>query len=637
MTESQVTQRLVAILAADVYGYSRLMQDDAQATVATLDASRQVFREHIIAHQGRVVDMAGDSVLAVFETAIGAAEAAMRIQAALTDRNTQLLEHRQMLFRIGVHLGDVIEKADGTVYGDGVNIAARLESLADPGGVAVSGIVHDVVVRRLHAGFESLGEHIVKNITEPVRAYRIRGEGETAATLPPPQAHLSGGPTPIICASALFQRALEQARAVAATDATVLIEGESGVGKELVARRIHEHSRRHKGPFVKVDCASIPPERFASEFFGQSAGALPSGLREHVGRLEQAERGTVFLDQVEEIPLELQVKLLRPLQDATFVRVGDGRTRRADVRFIAATNRDLADKVAAGGFRRDLYFRLSVFPIKVPPLRDRPEDIPVLVNHFLAVHAAAETAAPRVTQAQVEHLQQYDWPGNVRELQNLIERALILSGGGPLCLDEALPRSAISYPARAHLAEEHTPARGFFRAAEFEELERNNLIAALEIAGWHVAGREAAAERLGLTVAKLRARMKALAIRRPEPDSLYVRLGGSRGIATIARDLFGRAVAHPVLGRFWKGRSTYGVLREEKLLVAYVSAAAGGPAHYVGRDMKAAHQHLDISPADWEILETLWSTTSAALSVPETERREVLAFIESLRDEIVKS
>jgi DNA-binding NtrC family response regulator/truncated hemoglobin YjbI len=637
MTASQVTQRLVAILAADVYGYSRLMQDDAQATVATLDASRQVFRDHIVVHQGRVVDTAGDAVLAVFETAIGAAEAAMRIQAALTDRNTQLLEHRQMLFRIGVHLGDVIEKPDGTVYGDGVNIAARLESLANPGSVVVSGIVHDVVVRRLQAGFESLGEHSVKNITEPVRAYRIRGEDETAAPGPPPQAQVSGGPTQIICASALFHHVLAQARAVAATDATVLIEGESGVGKELVARHIHEHSRRHQGPFVKVDCASMPPERFESEFFGQAAGASPGVLREHAGRLEQAARGTVFLDQVEEIPPALQGKLLRPLQDATFERVGDGRTRRADVRFIAATNRDLADKVAAGGFRRDLYFRLSVFPIKVPPLRDRPEDIPVLVQHFLAAHAAIDTAAPCVTPAQVEHLQKYDWPGNVRELQNLVERALILSGNGLLRLEEVLPRSAISYPARAYLAEEHTPARGFFRAAEFEELERNNLVAALEIAGWHVAGREGAAAQLGLTGAKLRSRMRALAISRPKPDSLYVRLGGSRGIATIVRDLFGRAVAHPVLGRFWKGRSTYGVLREEKLLVAYLSAAAGGPAHYVGRDMKAAHQHLDISREDWELLETLLSTTFAALSVPETEQREVIAFIESLRDEIVKS
>jgi DNA-binding NtrC family response regulator/truncated hemoglobin YjbI len=636
MTESQVTQRLVAILAADVYGYSRLMQDDAQATVATLDASRQIFRNHIVVHQGRIVDMAGDAVLAVFETAIGAAEAAMRIQAELADRNTQLLEHRKMLFRVGVHLGDVIEKPDGTVYGDGVNIAARLESLADPGDVVVSGIVHDVVGRRLQAGFESFGEHIVKNITEPVRTYRIRGEGATATTLSSLHADLSGGPTQIICASALFKTVLEQASAVAVTDATVLIGGESGVGKELVARHIHEHSRRRNGPFVKVDCASMPPEQFASEFFGQSAGALPGGLREQMGRLEQADRGTLFLDQVEEIPPELQVKLLSPLQDATFERLGDGRTRRADVRFIAATSGDLAEEVAAGRFRRDLYFRLSVFPIQVPPLRDRPEDIPVLVQHFLAAYAADDTAVQPVTQGQVEHLQQYDWPGNVRELQNLVERALILSGNGPLCLDEALPRSAISYPARAHLTEEQTPARGFFTASEFVELERNNLVAALEIAGWHVAGAEGAAERLGLTVTKLRSRMKALDIRRPEPDSLYGRLGGSRGIATIARDLFGRAVAHPVLGRFWKGRSTYGVLREEKLLVAYLSAAAGGPAHYVGRDMKAAHQHLEIGRADWEILETLLSATLAALSVPDTERRAVIVFVESLRDEIVK-
>ena len=636
MTDAKVTQRLVAILAADVYGYSRLMQDDAQATVATLDASRQVFREQIAVHQGRVVDMAGDAVLAVFETAIGAAEAAMRIQAALTERNTQLLDNRQMLFRVGVHLGDVIEKPDGTVYGDGVNIAARLESLADAGGVAVSGIVHDVVGRRLQADFEYLGEHIVKNIAEPVRAYRIRGASETAATLPSPPPGRGSGPAQIIFASALFAHVLAQASAVAATEATVLIAGESGVGKELIARRIHEQSQRHHGPFVKVDCASMPPEQFDSEFFGQSVGALPGVTREQAGRLELADRGTLFLDQVEEMPPALQAKLLRPLQDGTFERVGDGRTRRAAVRFIAATNRDLAKTVADGGFRRDLYFRLSVFPIKVPPLRDRPEDIPVLVKHFLAEHAAA-AVAQRVTHTQLEHLQKYDWPGNVRELQNLVKRALILSGDGPLRLDEALPSSAISYPARAPLAEEQTPARGFFTVSEFAELERNNLVAALEMAGWHVAGREGAAERLGLTVAKLRARMKALDIRRPASDSLYVRLGGSRGIATIARDLFGRAVAHPVLGRFWKGRSTYGVLREEKLLVAYLSAAAGGPAHYVGRDMQSAHQHLDISRTDWEILEILLSTTFAALAVRETERREVTAFVESLRDEIVKT
>ncbi len=636
MTEPNVTQRLVAIFAADVVGYSRLMQDDDQATVATLDASRQVFQEHIVGHQGRVVDMAGDSVLAVFETAIGAAEAAMQIQAALADRNTHLLEHRKMQFRVGVHLGDVIEKSDGTVYGDGVNIAARLESLADPGSVAVSGSVHDVVGRRLHAGFDDLGEHLVKNITQPVRAYRIIGENETARIATPPHVDPRSGPSQIIFASDLFAQVLEQAKAVAATDATVLIEGESGVGKELVARRIHEQSPRCNGPFVKIDCASIPQERFESEFFGQAASAVPGALHEQAGRLETADRGTLFLDQVEEIPPELQGKLLRPLQDTTFERVGDGRTRHANVRFIAATNQGLAEKVAEGRFRRDLYFRLSVFPLKVPPLRDRPTDIPALVSHFLAEHGTSDTTPQHVTENQLKHLQQYDWPGNVRELQNTIARALILSGDGPLRLDEVLPSSAISYPSRAPMHEEQIPARGFFSASEFEELERNNLIAALEIAGWHVGGAEGAAERLGVTAGKLRSRMKALGVHRPEPDSLYVRLGGSRGIATFTRDLFGRAVGHPVLGRFWEGRSTYGVLREEKLLVAYLSAVAGGPAHYVGRDMKAAHQHLHISTTDWKIFEALLSQTLEALLVPDTERGEIIAFAESLRGDIIE-
>jgi class 3 adenylate cyclase len=185
------------------------MEDDAQATLATLDASRQVFREQIVAHQGRVVDMVGDSVLAVFETAIGAAQAATRIQAALTDRNTQLLEHRQMLFRIGIHLGDVIEKFDGTVYGDGVNIAARLESLTDPGGVTVSGIVHDVVGRRLQAASNrsaSTASRTSQSRCVPI-GFEVRANGRT---LPPPQAHVSGGPTRIIGASALFTQVLSK-------------------------------------------------------------------------------------------------------------------------------------------------------------------------------------------------------------------------------------------------------------------------------------------------------------------------------------------------------------------------------------------------------------------------------------------
>lgn len=634
VTKSQVTQRLAAILAADVAGYSRLMQGDEQATVVQLDDSRQVFRDRVSANQGRIESMAGDAVLAVFDTAIGAMQAAVEIQQALSEKGALLPEDRKMRFRIGLHLGDVIEKPDGTVYGDGVNIAARLEGLAEPGGIAVSSMVHDGIGRRLDAGFEYLGEHVVKNIADPVRAYRVLASGKGSRQTSETQADSDHLPSQIVFRSRLIEEVLRQANAVAASDATVLIEGESGVGKELIARHIHQQSRRQNGPFVKIDCAAIPPDLFESEFFGRSADAAAGIGRELVGRLESANRGTLFLDHVSDVPAEVQAKLLRPLQDATFERVGDGRARHADVRYIAATTSDLVDQAAKGSFRRDLYFRLSVFPIKVPPLRARPEDVPVLFDHFVAEHNGTNA---NLTKTQLAYLQKYDWPGNVRELANLVERAMILSGSGPLRLEEALPSTSISYPARAPLPEAQTPARGFYSAAEFEELERNNLISALEAAGWQISGSGGAASALGLSASKLRSRMKTLHIDRPAAASLYVRLGGNRGIATFARDLFGRAVAHPELGRFWRGRSTYGVLREEKLLVSYLSSAAGGPAHYVGRDMKSAHEHLEIMESDWEIFRTILRTTLDALSVPEEERREVIDFAESLKNEVVST
>lgn len=638
MGDSKVTRRLAAILAADVAGYSRLMQDDDRATVARLDDCRLVFRDQVAAHQGRVESMAGDSVLAVFESAIGAVQTAIEIQKALAESNAALPDGRKMQFRIGIHLGDVIEKPDGTVYGDGVNIAARLEGLADSGGVAISSTVHDSVVRRFDARFEYLGEHVVKNIADPVRAFRVLKDSEVPAKTASNHLADREKSVQIIFKSRLLQDVLGLANAAAATDVTVLIEGESGVGKELIARHIHAQSARRNGPFVKVDCAAIPPDLFEHEFFGQSAGMSPGVTRDQAGRLENADRGTLFLDHVADMPAEVQAKLLRPLRDATFERLGDSRTRQANVRFIAATTRNLADQLTKGDFRRDLYFRLSVFPITVPPLRARPEDIPVLFAHFLAEHAAASGAQSRsLSNAQLDHLQKYDWPGNVRELRNLVERTLILSADGPLRLEDALPSTALSYPARAPLAEEQTPARGFFSAAEFEELERNNLIAALEAAGWHVAGAGGAAATLGLTAAKLRSRMKALGINRPAPDSLYARLGGNRGIATFTRELFGRAIAHPELGRFWKGRSTYGVLREERLLVAYLSSVTGGPAHYVGRDMKAAHRHLAIGAGDWEVFRSILRTTLESLSVPDRERREVIEFAESLKGDVILS
>jgi transcriptional regulator with GAF, ATPase, and Fis domain len=220
---------------------------------------------------------------------------------------------------------------------------------------------------------------------------------------------------------------------VAPTGANVLILGESGTGKELVARAIHDRSPRKAAALVRVNCASVPRELFESEFFGHVRGAFTGAVKDRVGRFELANGGTLFLDEIGEVPLELQSKLLRVLQEGQFEKVGEDRTRTVDVRIIAATNRDLADAVKAGHFREDLYYRLSVFPIELPPLRDRAEDIPKLAQHFLQ-HSARKLGVnpPRLSSGNVKELQAYDWPGNVRELQNVIERAVIRSRNGQL-------------------------------------------------------------------------------------------------------------------------------------------------------------------------------------------------------------
>ncbi len=636
---AQANRRLAAILSADVAGYSRLMGDDEPGTMAALDECHRVFRQHFDTYNGRVVDTAGDSVLGVFDSIADAVLCAMVAQKSLAEWNEPRPVERRMLFRIGVNLGDIFLHADGRVYGDGVNVAARLQALAEPGGICVSEMVHTAVGSKMPAVFDALGEQQFKNIAAPISVYRARLSPDAVLPDPtPPSARPSLAPTTIVFASPLYQRLMDQVRAVATTAATVLIQGESGVGKELIARRIHAESARRAGPFVKVDCASIPRDLFESELFGQVTGAVPGSLRDRVGRLEPADGGTLFLDEVGDIPAELQAKLLRPLQDSTFERVGDSRPRRAEVRFIASTSQDLTEQVSRGLLRRDLYFRLSVFPISVPPLRSRPEDIPVLVEHFLATQGATdETHRPHLTEAHVRHLQTYDWPGNVRELKNVVERALILSGGGLLRFDEALPSSAFSYPARAALPDERTPARGFLTAAELEHLERNNLIGVMEATGWKVSGADGAAAQLGLPVSRLKSRLRALGVQKPEPTSLYVRLGGGRGIATAARDLFGRAIAHPQLGRFWRGRSTYGVLREERLLIAYLSSVTGGPTRYIGRDMKSAHRDLGITASDWEVFRGILGETLEALRIPGPERREVVEFVESLRTDVVQA
>jgi truncated hemoglobin YjbI len=256
-----------------------------------------------------------------------------------------------------------------------------------------------------------------------------------------------------------------------------------------------------------------------------------------------------------------------------------------------------------------------------------------LVEHFLGDHKVTGMV---LTEAHIRHLQTYDWPGNVLELKNVVERAVILSGSGPLSFEQALPKSAFSYPARATLPEERIPARGFLTAAELELIERNNLVGAMEATGWRVSGADGAAVQLGMPVSRLRSRLRALGIEKPDPTSLYVRFGGGRGIATFARDLFGRAVAHPTLGRFWKGRSTYGVLREERLLIAYLASVMGGPIRYAGRDMRTSHRGLGITAVDWEIFRAILSDTLAALRIQDPERREVIDFAESLKVDIAQ-
>ena len=305
----------------------------------------------------------------------------------------------------------------------------------------------------------------------------------------------------IVGNSAALRVVLEQAKLVAAADSTVLIQGETGTGKELIAHAIHNASPRSGHPLIKLNCAAIPFDLLESELFGHERGAFTGAVSQNIGRFELADKGTLFLDEVGDIPLALQPKLLRVLQEQEFERLGSGRTHRVDVRVVAATHRALEQMVKREQFRSDLYYRLSVFPITLPPLRERLEDIGPLVEHYVEVFSRRMgKRIATIPEEFVNASRDYPWPGNIRELQNVIERAVILSNEGvlPNLLCPIRPAS------RDLSAREH-----------FKETERTRILDALETAGWLVGGPAGAAARMGLKRTTLIARMKKHAIFRP--------------------------------------------------------------------------------------------------------------------------
>ncbi len=313
----------------------------------------------------------------------------------------------------------------------------------------------------------------------------------------------------IVGQSPSLRNIIQQIELVAPTDASVLILGESGSGKELVAQEIHRRSQRRERAMVRVNCASVPRELYESEFFGHARGAFTGAVRDRAGRFELANGGTLLLDEVGEIPVGLQSKLLRVLQEGTYERLGEERTRKVNVRLIAATNRDLKSEVEAGRFRQDLFYRLNVFPIEVPPLRKRKEDIPLLAQEFVR-RAARRFNRPafELTQGNILALQAYDWPGNVRELINVIERAVITSRSKTLRLD--LPAAP---PRRKSVAAATQPGV-VLPHSEIKRIERENMIAALNQADWRIHGPGGAAELLGMRPTTLASRIKRIGLKR---------------------------------------------------------------------------------------------------------------------------
>ena len=432
---------------------------------------------------------------------------------------------------IGRPITDFFSSADRRLYAEG-----RLSQLIKEGAftnlkrqmVAKDGQVIDLVMSAIaHADEKGNVDHMLvasKDVTERNRAERklrqtlaenarLRDELERERDYLREEVNVAMNFGRIVGTSPALRRMLNRIEAVAETPANVLVQGESGVGKELVAHALHLRSPRAAGPLVKVNCASIPKELFESEFFGHVKGAFTGAHRDRIGRFQLADGGTIFLDEISEIPLELQGKLLRVLQESEFERVGDDITRSVDVRVIAATNKNLEQLIVAGEFREDLFYRLSVFPIEVPPLRERGEDIVQLAQHFLE-QTCQDFGRDllTLTRAQTEHLRAYPWPGNIRELKNVIERAVILSQGKVLRLDLSMP--GLEPEGGESVAHEPETAV-VMTEQQIKDLQKTNIIKALKLAGWRVSGKGGAAELLGVRPTTLADRLRTYKIKRP--------------------------------------------------------------------------------------------------------------------------
>ena len=374
------------------------------------------------------------------------------------------------------------------------------------------------IQKQLHDANENLEKRVsertaqLNSALKKVEQLKIKLQAENAYLQEEIKAELNFNE--IIGQSESIQNVLRDIQKVAPTDTTVLVLGETGTGKEVIARALHTASSRNTKPFIKVNCAAIPANLVESEFFGHEKGAFTGASAKRDGRFTLADSGTIFLDEIGELPLDLQSKLLRVLQEGEFDPVGSSQTKKVDVRVIAATNRNLQQVVEEGEFREDLYYRLSVFPIEIPPLRDRGEDVILLASYFAqqCAQKMRKEIAP-ITKSLANRLFEYDWPGNIRELQNVVERAAITANNGHLNLDRALPETA-KIGIKKKLNKEEKEISKVLTIQEIHEIERENIIKALNYTNWKVAGDTGAAALLQMKPTTLSSRIKALGIKK---------------------------------------------------------------------------------------------------------------------------